>query len=271
MKLSLVISDGTFPCNTAPVQGSTREAFRAAAKAGFDAVQLTLMDPSEANAEELLSLCREYRLGISAIATGRIYGVLGCSLGTEDEEKRSEAVERMKRHIRFADALRISGAAPAVIVGAVRGRYRDASSPEAYYRAFHRSMEELFREAERLSVPAITEAIELSESEAYRDVRETAAYLRSFNSPLMKLQLDTMHMRRENQTAQAAAAEADLVWQVDLSGEARCRIADDDYDYGTLLSLMAEKGYDGYLTFEYVPVTEEQLSEDVALVRSYLR
>jgi len=249
MKTTVVTADGTFACNTAPVQGDLETIFRRAAAIGFDGVQLTVEDAATVDVDQVRELTVRYGLEVSAIATGRIYSHAGHSFGDEDEAGRSEAVRMMKAHVDLAKAL---GGSTYVIVGAVRGEYRNASTPEIYYARFHKSMDELMAYAEAEEITVIMEATDATESEAYCGVLETADYIRSFNSQYLGLQLDTMHMRRAGQDIALIPQVADVLVQVDISGEARRNPAEDDFDYDGLMGILERIDYRGWLTFEHM-------------------
>lgn len=97
MKYAVIISDGTFPCNTAPLQGPLEDCFRRAAELGFDGVQLTVKDPQEVDPAELNALCRQYGLCVSGLATGQIYTKDGFGMGCGEETRRKTAVRRLSQ------------------------------------------------------------------------------------------------------------------------------------------------------------------------------
>ena len=59
MKTSVVIADGTFATNTAPILGPTVQAMRRAAQIGYDAVSLTVNEPEKLDVPEVLAACRQ--------------------------------------------------------------------------------------------------------------------------------------------------------------------------------------------------------------------
>ena len=69
IRYSAIISDGSFPCNTAILQGDLETVFRQAKEAGYDCVQLTIRDRSDYSVEELRALSAKYSIAISAMAT----------------------------------------------------------------------------------------------------------------------------------------------------------------------------------------------------------
>lgn len=248
MKYSAVISDGTFPCNTAVLQGDLKEVIKEAAEIGYDAVQLTVNDPSEVDRKLILDEIDKYGLRVSALATGRIYSVDGLSLGSKDEANRTSCVERMKGHIDLARELDGS----MVIIGGVRGWSRDADSLEEYHKQFDKSIAEIVEYAEKEKIVVILEALNGEESDIYISIRDTAAYIRKVNSPSFKLQLDTMHMLNENEEIyQQILDNGDILAQLDISGQDRSCPDGDKYDYPLVIKALKEINFQGYLAFEY--------------------
>lgn len=139
MKTSVVIADGSFETNTAPLLGSIDEIFSQAAELGYDAVSVTVNRPEDVDVEGILQAMEKYGVAVSGLATGRIYTVDGFTLGSGDETNRMEAVNRMLGHAEICAKLK--GAK--LIIGAIRGWTKDAGSRENYEKQFRKSMETL--------------------------------------------------------------------------------------------------------------------------------
>lgn len=250
IRYSAVISDGTFPCGTAVLQGDVRKCFARAKEAGYDCVQLTVRAPSDYPAELLNALRGEFGLAVSAMATGRMYSVDGLCMGSSDEENRRQCVGRLRA---FADLSAQIGR-PAVVIGAVRGYYRDAASQEDYYRQFDKSLRELAEYCEARSVPVILEAIDHLEADAYCDPGEALRYVESIGSPALHMYLDVMHLLNEGKDIPATIRTyGSKAWQIDVSGENRCAPMNSALDYGEITRAIRESGFDGVLAFEHLP------------------
>ena len=125
IRTSAIISDGTYPCATAILQGNSREVFARAKAAGYDCVQLTIHDTEDYDEDELRILMEEYGLGISAMATGRVYTVDGLSMASSDEDNRRRCVERLCRLADMSSRL----PRPASVDRAVAGRAAPGHEP----------------------------------------------------------------------------------------------------------------------------------------------
>ena len=250
IRYSAIISDGSFPCKTAILQGDMETVFRQAKEAGYDCVQLTIRDRSDYSVETLRKLSARYGIAISAMATGRIYSVDGYSMGSSDEQNRQTCVKRL---CELADFSVLIGH-PAIVVGAVRGRYADAGSPEAYYRHFDKSLRSLVEYCERLEVPVILEVIERAESEAYVDPEETLRYVERVDSPVLHMYLDIMHLYSEGlDIVETIQRYGRYSWQIDVPGENRTAPMNSVLNFSRITKAIQESGFDGTLTFEMPP------------------
>ena len=278
IRTSAIIAPGTFPCDTAILQGPYPEVFRKAAAAGYDCVQLTVKGPEDYDVPELLALMRKYGLGISAMATGRIYSVDGYCMGASGEAARRAAVDRLARLAKDAAALTHTfpdgeTIVPAIVIGAVRGRFADAGSPKRFYHQFDRSMRELLERCEALRVPFILEAIEQAESEAFTDPGQTLDYVRSVGSPALHMYLDTMHLYNEGfDPAEAILRFGREAWSIDISGEERRAPMDSVLDFSAICRAIRASGFSGNLTFETKPEPPaESWRESLAFIREKLK
>ncbi len=250
IRTSAIISDGSFPCATAVLQGPCSQTFRQAKEAGFDCVQLTIKAVSDYDAGECRRLMEQYSLQVSAMATGRIYTVDGLSMGSSDEENRAACVQRLRELADFSCEI----GKPAVVIGAVRGLYKDAVSPEEYHRQFDRSVRELLEYCEPLGVPVILEADDHLEADAFCDPEETLEYVRSFHSPVFYMYLDTMHLFNEGlDAAEVIRAYGKEIFSIDISGEDRLSPVLSKMDFRSITEAVCESGFDGVLTFEMPP------------------
>lgn len=247
---SAIVSDGTFPCNTAVLQGDIYDVVRQAAEIGYEAVQLTVNNPIDIDVDNILKATNQYNIKVSSLATGRMYTIDGLSLGSGDEHIRQKCVSRMKEHVDIAE--RLGGAM--VIVGAVRGWSTDAASWKEYHNQFDRSIKEIIDYASEHNIAVILEANDHLETDIYINLAETAEYIRSFNSPYFKLHLDTMHMFYENEEIyQQILDNHDIIAQIDISGEDRTCPDGEKYDYPLVMKALKDIDYQGYLAFEYKP------------------
>ncbi len=250
MQICVVVSDGSFPSVTAPLQGPVEKTFRQAAEIGFNAVQLTVNRPSEVDIQAVIKSADQFKLNVASIATGRGYTVDHLCLGSGDEENRRGAVQRMKDHVKLSTQL----GNPFVVVGAIRGWSSDSPTKDIYVEQFTRSFEDLLPYAEQHEVTIILEANDHLETDMYLDPTETANFIRKFHSPSFKLHLDTMHLWNEKiETCDCIYEQRDLIAQVDISDANRMAPDGEHYNFQCCLKALHEIGFDGPLVFEYRP------------------
>ena len=268
IRTSAIIADGSFPCVTAVLQGPCAQTFRQAAETGYECVQLTIRDVSDYDAEECRSLMKQYSLSVSAMATGRVYTVDRLSMGSSDEENRLACVQRLQELADFSCEI----GKPAVVIGAVRGLYKDAESPEAYHRQFDRSVRELLDYCEPLGVPVILEADDHLEADAFCDPQETLEYVRSFHSPVFHMYLDTMHLYNEGlDAAEVIRTYGKDIFSIDISGENRISPVLSQMDFPGIAEAIRMSGFDGVLTFEIPPSPPENAArESLAYIKRFL-
>ena len=242
---SAIVSDT--PGSTAILSGSVRENFRRASEAGYDAVQLTICKASDYDLSEVLSLMKEFRLSVSALATGRVYMVDGLSMGSDQEGNRSACVRRMCELADFCAAVGGAG----LVVGAVRGLFRDAASPEAYYAAFDRSLREICAYCEPIGVPVMLESDDHLEADAYCDPAETLSYVRAIGSPVLHMYLDIFHLVNEGMEPVSVIREyGRSSWQIDISGEKRLSPVESSLNFREILQAVRDSGFEGVFAFE---------------------
>ena len=250
IRYSAVISDGSFPCNTAILQGDIETVFGQAKEAGYDCVQLTIRNRSDYSAEKLRELSAKYGIAISAMATGRIYSADGYSMASSDEQNRLTCVKRLCELADFSASI----GCPAIIIGSVRGRYADAESPEEYYRQFYKSLRSLVGYCEKLDVPVILEVIERAESEAYVSPEDTLRCVEKIHSPVLHMYLDIMHLYNERlDPAETVGWYGKHSWQIDISGENRAAPMNSALDFNKITEAIHLSGFNGTLAFEMPP------------------
>lgn len=269
MKTSVVVADGSFETNTAPLLGCIDDVFRQAAQLGYDAVSVTVNRPEDVDVNGLIEASRRYNVAVSGLATGRIYTVDGFTLGSGDEANRREAVNRMIGHARICAQL--NGAK--LIVGAIRGWTKDAGGRENYEKLFQKSMEEILAVAEPLGVKVLLEAISFIDSDAYCTIAETADYIRSFHTPYLQLQLDSIHIHNNGETNfyEEIVKAGDLVGQVDISDVDRLAPDGKHFDFPTFMKALHKIGYEDYLLSEYRAAPPENAAKvGLAYIRTLM-
>ena len=247
IKTSVVIADGTFPTATAPLLGSVDEVFARAAEFGYDAVSVTVNHPDDVEVEAILAAMARHGVKVSGLATGRICGADGFSISSADEENRTEALSRMLGHLDICKKLDAK-----LIVGTVRGRVAVAGDWETYEKQFRKSMAVILEKAERLGVKVMLEAMSELDGDTYQTIAEAGQCVRSFNSPALQLQVDTMHIAHNKEDVVSdLRTYGDVLGQVDISDPDRMVPAGKLFNFPALMQVLKTVGFDGYLLSEF--------------------
>ena len=247
MKTSVVVADGTFPTATAPLLGQVDTVFRQAAALGYDAVSITVNHPKDVNVDEILSAMKTYGVAVSGLATGRICGADGYSISSAEEENRLEAVERILGHIDICAKLNAK-----LIIGTVRGRIQVAGNWNTYETQFRKSMDEILTHAESKCVKVMLEAMSELDGDTYQTMAQAGDCVRSFHSPALQLQIDTMHLAYNKEDFYHDILKyGDLLGQVDISNPDRMVPDGAKFDFPLLIQALKEVNFDGYLLSEF--------------------
>ena len=99
-------------------QGPLDQSFGDLARLGYDGVELMTLNPGELDWEEVKGTAEKYGISIVLVCTGELFGQLGLSYTSPEEEIRREAIKRTKEIIDFAGYLGAN-----INIGRVRGQY----------------------------------------------------------------------------------------------------------------------------------------------------
>ena len=99
-------------------QGPLDQSFGDLARLGYDGVELMTLNPGELDWEEVKGTAEKYGISIALVCTGELFGQLGLSYTSPEEEIRREAIKRTKEIIDFAGYLGAN-----INIGRVRGQY----------------------------------------------------------------------------------------------------------------------------------------------------
>ena len=244
-RTSVVVAPETAVGAPAPLKGPIAETVRAAARIGYDAVQVTVNRPAEFEVGAARRALRATRLTVTSIGTGQAYAVDGISLGHRSVGRRAAAVDRVRQHVALAEEL---GGAN-VVIGTIRGRYRDSTDRRRFMTDYRHSIETCLDRAERAGITLVHEAIGRGDSDVLRTVDENLAFLDGFGSAHLRLHVDTHHLDREETDWAAALHRArGRLAQVDIADVTR---DGGPVDLPRLVRTLHEIDYTGYLVFEY--------------------
>ena len=193
MKLSLALTPHQTVFAPLLYAGNLMHGLQRCAELGYDGVELNLRDPGAEDLDLITTTAQAHGLAIVSLGTGQAYLVDGLSVASADSAVRALLVERVKRHVDFAQRV---GAQ--VVLGGVRGRFEgDAAARAAQYAGAVDVVRQLDDYATPRGVTLTLEPINRYESNFLNTVDETLAFLNDVERPNVKILLDTYHMNIE--------------------------------------------------------------------------
>jgi D-psicose/D-tagatose/L-ribulose 3-epimerase len=221
-----------------------RQAIASTAEAGYDLIEIPLLDPSSVDAKATRRLLDEHGI------------VAGCSLGLAPEtnvsSEDSEAVAAGRRLL--SDALRATVELGADYLGGVLygvlGRHEAVVSERGYANAVD-AMRELCEAAEREGVTIGLEVVNRYESNVLNTAEQGLKFLDDIGSSNATVHLDTYHMNIE-EDGMAAAIEmcGDRLGYFHVGESNRGPLGKGSVDFREAFAALDRIGYDGTITFE---------------------
>jgi D-psicose/D-tagatose/L-ribulose 3-epimerase len=221
-----------------------RQAIASTAEAGYDLIEIPLLDPSSVDARDTRSVLDEYGIGA------------GCSLGLGDATNVSSedpaAVAAGRRLL--DDALRATVELGADYLGGVLygvlGRHEAPVTERGYANAVE-AMRELSDNAAREGVTIGLEVVNRYESNVLNTTEQGLRFLEDIGSPNATLHLDTYHMNIEEPgMAEAIETCGDRLGYFHVGESNRGPLGTGSVDFAETFAALDRIGYDGTITFE---------------------
>jgi D-psicose/D-tagatose/L-ribulose 3-epimerase len=221
-----------------------RHAVASTAAAGYDLIEIPLLDPSSVDAVATRRLLDDYGIGA------------GCSLGLSDETNVSSedpaAVAAGRRLL--ADALRATVELGSDYLGGVLfgvlGRHEAVVSQRGYANAVE-AMQELCSNAAREGVTIGLEVVNRYESNVLNTTEQGLRFLGDIGASNATLHLDTYHMNIEEQgMAEAIELAGSRLGYFHVGESNRGPLGSGTVDFGETFAALDRIGYDGTITFE---------------------
>jgi sugar phosphate isomerase/epimerase len=251
------------------LRGGIDDAFALAAELGYDGVELHLRQPGDIDAAAARKLCVRYGLGVPTLGTGMAAGEDGLTFSDPDPDVRHKAVERIQEHIALAAYLD-----SAVTIGLIHGRLGSDSEQRPARRAAGLAcLDECCRSALAYGVTLLLEPINRYETDYLNTIEETLDAIEEIGAPNLKLLADTFHMNVEEVDMAAALRRAGpRLGHVHLVDSNRQAPGYGHVDMRSILQALSGIHYQGYLSFEVLPLPESrQVARDaICFTRSLL-
>jgi sugar phosphate isomerase/epimerase len=226
--------------------GDIADAFRQAAEFGCQGVEIHMRQAQDVDVKLVKRLMADYGLAVPTLGTGMAAGD-GLSLSHADAGVRARTVERVRGHIDFAAEV-----GSAVTIGSLSGRLGERRDHRS--RALE-SLAEVCGLAMRAAVTVLLEPLNRYECDYLNTLADGMQAAAEIGAPNLELLADTFHMNIEEADIPASLkAAASLVGHVHLADTNRQAPGHGHLDVAAVLEALDEIGYQGYLSFEVLPL-----------------
>jgi len=225
------------------------EGFAAAAKHGYDSVELFFPGPDFITVEEVKALATEHGLGIAAVGTGAGMVKHGLSLTDPDPAKREAALDFIIKMIDFGGQL----GAPAIL-GSMQGKWGGDVSRDQALSWLADALKAAGAAAAKHNVPFIYEPLNRYETNLINHLAEGAKYIEDNGLDNIVLLADLFHMNiEESDVAQAIRDAGKHTGHVHFADSNRSAMGMGHSDPAPIVAALKEVGYTGYLSAEVFP------------------
>jgi sugar phosphate isomerase/epimerase len=266
LKLAIVLS--TQPAQFAAVafKGDFESNAAKIADLGYDGVELAIRDPRLVDVDHLLRAVSGHGLGVPALGTGQAWGEEGLSYTDPDPAIRKAAIERTFSHIPFAAR---TGAV--IIIGLLRGLVRPGVGQAQAMDWLVEALQECCATAAPEGVRIALEPINRYETSLVNNAREGMDLLERVGAANMGLLLDTFHMNIEDAVIEESIRLCgDRIFHFHVADSNRWYPGAGHIDFESVLGALYATGYDGYVSGEFMPVPDADVSarKNIAYLRS---
>jgi 5-keto-L-gluconate epimerase len=230
--------------------GDIAECFRKASEMGYQGVEMSIQRDTDVVVQTVLDAADQHGLKVSAIGTGLALMEDGLSFSNHDENIRKAAAERFKEQIVFAARLN----AP-VILGLIHGKLSPSQEKSLREREW---IYDITRSsalyAKELGVDFIIEPINRYETNFINSISEALNFIAEIDTGNLGVMADAFHMNIEeiNLSKSIRLAGKNLTY-VHLSDSNRGRPGGGHIDFKSILSVLHEIDYKGFMSMEFLP------------------
>jgi sugar phosphate isomerase/epimerase len=265
MKLSIVLSTHAASFKAVAFKGDFETNLQQIATYGYNGVEVAIRDPKLVDDDQLLQVIDRQNMDVSAIGTGQAWGEERLSFSDPDPNVREQAIERIISHIPFAKRT----GAP-IIIGLVRGitptEVSEAQATAWMVDAFKLCTQAALQAGVRLAV----EPINRYETSLINSAVEGLNLINKVGSDNLGLLLDTFHMNIEEPSIEESIRMCgDRIFHFHVADSNRWYPGAGHLDFKSILDTLYVTGYTGYVSGEFMPDPEANISAQRAI--EYLR
>ena len=261
MKCSIVLSTHAASFKAVTFEGDFETNLQRIASYGYDGVELAIRDPKLVDPDQIYQSVKQLNMTIPAIGTGQAWGEEGLSFSHRDPAVREKAIERVMSHIPFAKK-----ADAVIIIGLLRG-VPEESVPETLAKEW---MIEAFRicaqKAAEAGVKLAVEPLNRYETPLINTVSQGLEFIAMVGAGNLGLLLDTFHMNIEEPSIEESIRSCeDRIFHFHVADSNRWYPGAGHLDFQSILEVLFTTGYSGFVSGEFMPVPEADISAKRAI------
>ena len=247
------LSSAAYAPQTAPIllKGDISGNLKKAGELGYDAIEIHLRENDPVDIRSVVNAMEQTGTKVSMIVTGRLNTEGGCSLLDDRPYAMHAAIEGTKQYIEMASAV----SADLVIGWLVGNIPAGALSRERYLLRLAENLRLLSVYAKEKNVRINIEVINRLEVNVFTTVKSLTDFISSYNLENIYVHLDTFHMNiDENSFREAILTAGNKLGYFHLADNTRRYPGSGTIDFKSILALLREISYKGYLSVECLPV-----------------
>ena len=252
-KFRFAVTAAPWALKGAPVLlcGQVRTQIEQAKSLGYDAVELHLLTPDDADPSEMRKLKEEYGIDVAAVATGLSKLVDNLSFIDDDPAVRMQAVDRIKRFVDWSAELNCG-----IVIGSLRSTLPDGNRAQCVDR-ITACMNDILDYAQPAKVPIFLEIINRYESNFLNTAKEAMEYFRNFSSDWLFIHLDTFHMNIEEASMEEAITLCGTkLGHLHFADNTRHACGEGTIDFRNVMGALKRISYNGYVSVECLPIPD---------------
>jgi sugar phosphate isomerase/epimerase len=252
MKLAMVLSTHAAQFQAVAFKGDFEANVARIASYGYDGVELAIRDPDLVDADELEAVVARHGLDVPAIGTGQAWGEEGLSFTSNEPAVRRAAIERIKAHVPLAQRF---GAA--IILGLIRGITPPGQSHAQSMAYLVEALQECSSVAAAEGVRFALEPLNRYETDLIHSVEDGMDLIQRVDAENFGLLLDTFHMNIEEPSIETSIrACGERIFHFHVADSNRWHPGAGHLDFQSILAVLRETDYDGYVSGEFMPVPD---------------
>jgi len=250
MKIGVAVAPADAPPSAFTVfRDDLERSVERSAALGYDGVELALREAAQVDVPALKRRLASSGVEVPCISSGQVFAVDRLYFTHPDEAVRRAAVERIGDLIRLAAEF---GAK--VNTGRVRGFIHDGETLETAKGRYLACLDRCADVAEPLGVELVVEPVNRYEINFINNCSEGLEIVKESGRACVKLMPDLFHMNIEDASfREALEAGKDFISYVHVADSNRLAPGWGHLPFDEIFGILADIGYEGYLTAEILP------------------